>query len=547
YNAQGWEYPKVVNSTWTSFAEAVAQECGRLEQPKGNFRVIRGDAGSSWDGWMMSVQNEHARFRKLQRQLNDIQTLNALIPNLEISQDELDAITLDVVHLGDHAWNGFDDGTWNASIYVRRRRISSAEKRLANVWKKIFEAKPANFADENKYAVVNTLGWTRNCELEALPEWNSSTVLHDPDTKETFYPAKFADDKLRYFIPAVPAYGARILEKIQKENDSPVKSSVVQPLLTMRPILFINSKEVSLQGGWKNAGEGQWSFEKLSISAYIENSLDKNAQNLFVQISGIIPDGIYELSWLFTMPWKTCSWLMESGGAFIKPGNISQGGDSLEGVIGSVSVAGEGLQAISTKGDTMLFAFNETGICGLGRRTTKISLPRGENEAPDNDSFPYQDSTLTEGKLYWFLLGSELNGRESYKKQMGTTSWQFHCRIQPVDTALSAAEMYRFVCSANRPAVIIPAKLWQYGKNSALQIGNSNEVLPLGLSRRGAETEINLFNCDKRPVQIKLEGELTKNNEIFSLNMLGGNKVPVSQNQLEIPAENFQKILLEKK
>lgn len=542
YNAQGWAYPRIVNSTWAQFAAALAEECARPEQPSRQYVIVRGDAGASWEGWMMAAQNEHAQFRGLQRRMNAIHTLHALLPGLDLSAEALDAITLDVVHLGDHAWNGFDAGTWNASIYVRRRRIAAAEKRVAEVWEKIDALQAGDAA--TRYAVVNTLGWARNCDVEVPRAWGDPPpALHDPATGEQFEPVGYADGVWRYLIPTIPAFGARLLEQTPSHVSTHDAACAREALLAMRPVMYMNSQEVAIEGGWRAPDRGEWTIGNLSLIARVE-LLESETQRLFIHISGIVPDGSYELSWLMKLPWETCTWLLESGGAFITPGAVARGGDSLEGVIGCVSVVGEGMQAIGPDGGAILFAFNETGICGLGRRSTTISLPRSDNQPLDADAVPYQDTLQTSGKLYWFLLGSELNGRESYKQQMGAHHWTFHCTLQRADHVVTPADLYRFACGANRPAALIPAAAWPHGAHSALVISGSREVVPLGLRRRGAQTEINLFNCSAAPVRVTLEGPLTQHASLFDVTMLGGAPQRLPGNYAELPPQNFHKLLL---
>lgn len=543
YNSQGWAYPKIVNSTWAQFAAALAEEGAGPEQFSRPYHIIHGDAGASWEGWMMAAQDEHARFRAVQRRMDDMQTLHALLPGLDLSEEQLDAITLDVVHLGDHAWNGFDAGTWNASIYVRRRRIAAAEKRLVDVRKKIDELQAGDAA--KRYAVVNTLGWMRDCALEAPRVWGDPPpALHDAATDEHFEPVRHADGVWRYVIPAVPGFGARMVEQTAAHAAARAATGIVQPLVSMRPVMYVNSQEVAVEGGWSTPSSGHWTVGALAIIARVESSHDNNTQCLFIEITGMVPDGSYELSWLMELPWETCTWLLESGGAFITPGAVAQGGDSLEGVIGCVSVAGEGMQAIGPDGRAILFAMNETGICGLGRRSTTISLPRAENEPPDGDAVPYQDTPQTSGKLYWFLLGSELNGRESYKQQMGAHHWTFHCAMHRSAAAFSPAELYRFACGANRPAALIPAAAWPHGARSAVLISGSADVLPLSLRRRGAQMEINVFNCGATSTRVMVEGPLAAHASLFDTTMLGGNKTPLPDHHAQLPPQNFHKLLL---
>lgn len=549
YNSQGWAFPRIVNSTWSQFCEVLAREVGLASSPRVSLRTIRGDAGASWEGWMMAAQREHAAFRSLQRRVDDALTLGALLPQPAIASENLDALTLDVVHLGDHAWNGFDDGTWNASIYVRRRRIAAAEKNLEQLWKVVRETSGVDDNEKTAFAAVNTLGWDRDCEVEPPVEWgNPPPYLREVHTGETFAPMKRADGGWRYFLPSVRAYGARIVERASlPTSDSAVEAPVESDSRlapTMRPVLSIAGNDAAVEGSWDGPNTGCWRAGGLCISAVWRRLPEEGSSELFLSVRGDPPDLPYELSWLVEMPWPSCRWLLESGGAFVAPGHIAAGGDSLAGVIGCVSAVGEGLQAIAPDGSALVWAPVETGLCGLGRRTTRISQPRGADEPPDGDSVPFQESVDTRARLYWFLLGSQLNARESYRRQMGANSWQFRCQILQRRNALTPAQLYRYAAGAHRPAVLIPAGRWPYGSESALRWVGPEELLPLGLRRKEDEIEINFFNAGSTPARAALEGPLAEAARVYSANLLGGNRRTARADSIEAPPGNFGKILL---
>lgn len=549
YNSQGWAFPKIVNSTWTQFSNVLAREVGIAHAPRVYLQTICGDAGASWEGWMMAAQREHASFRALQRRLDDALTLCALLPELAAKIENPDALTLDVVHLGDHAWNGFDDGTWNASIYVRRRRIAAAEKNLEQLWKVVRETSGVNGSEKMAFAAVNTLGWDRDCEVEPLGEWgNPPPYLQDVHTGETFTPRKRADGGWRYFLPTIRAYGARIVERAS----FPTSDSAVEPPVesnpphapTMRPVLYIAGNEAAMEGSWNGPNTGYWRAGGLSVSAVWRRLPEEGSSELFLSVGGDLPDLPYELSWRVEMPWPSCRWLVESGGAFVVPGNTAAGGDSLGGVIGCVSAIGEGLQAIAPDGSALVWAPLESGLCGLGRRTTRISQPHDADSPPDTDSGPFQDCLETRARLYWFLLGSELNARECYRRQVGANSWQFRCRILQRRTALTPAQLYRYAAGVHRPAVLIPAARWPYGADSAVRLVGPDDLLPLGLRRSGGDVELNFFNAASTPVGAAVQGPLMESARVFSVNLLGGKVRRVAADSITALPENFGKILL---
>ena len=126
YNAQEWEYPRLVNGSWLHFAEHVERELGDANRPKRpGLRTIRGGIGASWEGWVISAQAEAGRFRRAQRDVVSVRTLDAMVGRDRPGVPKLiEETVMEVVELGDHAWNGAFLESQLLNLRIRRGRLA---------------------------------------------------------------------------------------------------------------------------------------------------------------------------------------------------------------------------------------------------------------------------------------------------------------------------------------------------------------------------------------------------------------------------------------
>jgi hypothetical protein len=301
----------------------------------------------------------------------------------------------------------------------------------------------------------------------------------------------------------------------------------------MRPLLIVDDCEIDAEGGWRANGRGQWRIGAFSVEAVGRPSPLGEGLELLLSVEGAPPEEPYELRWLFDLPWTQAAWRGESGGGFSTPGPVKAGGDSLLGITGSIFSCGEGLSAISPAGEGVLdFAFDQTGLCGLGGRSTRAAQGAyGERLPPDVARLSMWHSTHTPARLEWYLLATAQNHREALIDQGGARRWSFRCtlrqrQVAPGDTTFSDVALYRFACGANTPAELVDPDAWPYAGPWLVVDGDlavdREGVLVLGAHRDvGGATCIDLYNTRREQVSPVLRGPAVEGRTVRLADMLG--------------------------
>ena len=550
YNAQDWQYPRLVNATWGEFFDHVQRELGPADKPKApkRLRVVRGDTGSSWEAWMLTAQAEAARFRKAQRAVASVQTLAAMQNAASAATArQLEEITLETVALGDHAWNGAFEASKRLNLKIRKQRLAKIEAHLTELRRGL--ARGVSFRAGQRLAAVNTLGWKRKCRVN-LPQRlaGKDISLLDEKTGETF--AVRGGPAGPYAIVAdIAAFGARILQVTPGKAPGGARmfdaAELPIPLGKMEPLLQIDGKELRLAGRWDRTGCGKWRAGPFGIEATIIALDECPGVELQLAVRGKPPAKPYELRWLFELPQKRCVWRGESGGGFVTPGPPEKGGDSLLGIFGSIFSAGEGLSAAAAGGRSCTdFAFDESGMCGLGGPTTRLA--RGwyhEKVDAEIRRHSAMRSTTTPGKLEWYLLGNAQNFREALLDQGGARAWQFRCGIRRRKGRFDDAELYRFAAGFNRPAEVVLASAAILANKPWLQI-NNDRVLVLNACRQGRKIVLNLFNTSQKRQRVSLSGRATAGRKIAKADMLGRVLANCPRGKLTIEPKAFVQVVI---
>ncbi len=205
YNTQGWEYPRLANSTFARFFDQAVSQLGPVDGDTARqLQTVRGDTGSSWEVWGMAVQTELAAFRRAQRDVVSLLTLDAMRAKRQMPATfkALQNIVMETVYLGDHAWNGDVDrpDVKAANLAIRRGRLGRIAQSTAQLRRALLGG--ARLHDGDPVAVVNTLGWRRPCRVR-MPD--GFTGLTDPSTGRDYCAG--ADGWA--WVPDVPAFGWR--------------------------------------------------------------------------------------------------------------------------------------------------------------------------------------------------------------------------------------------------------------------------------------------------------------------------------------------------
>ena len=78
FNAQGWDYPRLVDATWSDFWQAIESQLDPKRLP-----VLRGDFGTAWEEWPAQIARLSNLYRRARQTVFSAETLTALAQNLE--------------------------------------------------------------------------------------------------------------------------------------------------------------------------------------------------------------------------------------------------------------------------------------------------------------------------------------------------------------------------------------------------------------------------------------------------------------------------------
>ena len=166
YNAQGWEYPKLVNASHKQFWDDLeAQIAERGPEPP----VFRGDYGCAWDAWPASLAYHFAGWRRAQERSATADRLVALLSRLdgawaEAQRGELAEGWRNLIYLADHAWNGANDENRALNAALRREWQVAAnatfDRLIARGLLQLGRRVPTRPGEH--VLVFNALGWARS-------------------------------------------------------------------------------------------------------------------------------------------------------------------------------------------------------------------------------------------------------------------------------------------------------------------------------------------------------------------------------------------------
>jgi alpha-mannosidase len=170
YNAQGWEYPRLINASHELFWQDVQSQvdAGR------SVPTFRGDYGAGWEIWLATLAAPFAQWRRAQERgpAADRFSLAAsrLEPRRRAEQKEpMDRAWKALIALSDHAWNGSDGANRSLNLGLRRRWAQEANAGFDACIGSALEAIARRISSPSgdAVAVFNALGWSRT----AMARW----------------------------------------------------------------------------------------------------------------------------------------------------------------------------------------------------------------------------------------------------------------------------------------------------------------------------------------------------------------------------------------
>jgi hypothetical protein len=530
-SAQGY---RVVNSTFASFFDAVETTLGPASEAR--LRRVSGDTGASWDLWPNTAQALWSEVRQRMRDVSSLLAMDALAQHDARRERWLQTAVHELVALGDHAWNGNVEwdmpGVKQTNLAIRRRRLGALNKAVEHVRRSLRPGRAA-LAEGQTLTLVNTLPWQRPAMLTLPAGW----TLRDPTTGKAL-PVRQGHVR----VPTMRAWEARrmIVTRAPREIHA-YAGFDLQPFKQVQPVLFIGAEAISAAF---DAEAQSWTLGPYRVSLTQRDAAERDVREWVFTVQGTPPEADYELCIRFDLPWARCEWRGESGGGFVMPGPTRMGGDSLLGIAGSIFSAGEGLSARAKRGRQRIdFAFDESGFCGLGQRTTLFA--RGlYQDAPDEALMHacQMTGTETQGALFWYLLSNQQNYREALPDQAGARQWRFRCGVRVAQGDFEDAALYRFAAGFNREPEIVSVDALE-DTTDAIRVSPAS-VLVLGCRRRNGTIEIDLYNTAKAPVRAQLRGALVDSGKLMRADMLGFSRRALKGRGLELAPLEFAKVLV---
>jgi alpha-mannosidase len=185
YNAQEWEYPKLINASHKQFWEDVETQVAAREV---QVPVYRGDYGAAWEVWPASLARDFAAWRRAQERARSADAVAALTTAIlshldrewhDAHRQRLAEGWTNLTYLADHAWNGANDANRALNASLRRQWQTTANQAFDEVVTGGLKAlsRYISTGEEDRVMVFNSLGWRRTGLVEATDIQPDSGVV----------------------------------------------------------------------------------------------------------------------------------------------------------------------------------------------------------------------------------------------------------------------------------------------------------------------------------------------------------------------------------
>lgn len=231
YNAQGWEYPKLVNASHKQFWDDLdAQIAARRVQ----VPVYRGHYGTAWDAWPTCLAHDYAAWRRAQERALTADKLAAILSRLDPAWYEAHRAQLaegwtNALSLADHAWNGDNEANIALNAALRRRWQTAANRAFDGVIESGLQAlgRQVTTGVGQHVLVFNALGWTRSGLVRVADAPPDSRVVDVATGQAMPSQAAYKDGKaaLAFEARELPSLGYRLyaLERGAQVAEAPVR------------------------------------------------------------------------------------------------------------------------------------------------------------------------------------------------------------------------------------------------------------------------------------------------------------------------------------
>ena len=217
YNAQGWDYPRLIDASHKQFWDAIDAQIAARDI---SLPVSKGDYGASWEAWPASLAYDAAGWRRAQERAATADRLAAIATCLDPDwptdrQASLDEGWENITYLADHAWNGANDANRELNARLRRQWQTTANTSFDMIVADGLEtlATHVSGGDGSRVLVFNGLGWERTGVVRV--EGLAGDAVTDVVTGEAL-PAQVVEDADRpvlvFEAREVPSVGYRTFD-----------------------------------------------------------------------------------------------------------------------------------------------------------------------------------------------------------------------------------------------------------------------------------------------------------------------------------------------
>jgi hypothetical protein len=576
YNAQGWAFPRLVNASHQQFWDDIEAQ---MKERQLKLPVYRGDYGTAWEAWTLSLAYDFAGWRRAQERAGTADKLAAIMAGLDRAwydnrQARLAQGWLNLTYLADHAWNGANDDNRALNAALRRRWQEAANRAFDQVITEGLAALGRHIptAAAKQVLVFNGLGWPRSGLIrldgadpgvdqpvdlasgEALPcqvgQEAGQPVLYveardvpalgyrvlalqqpaAPQATPDWHPRPYRLESPFYALEVSPITGAitRLYDKTRRRE----LIDLTSPYQLNQCLYLSDSLEHTPQQATIEPGPAGPIFGQLVARARLKHIELTSTITLYANLDRVdicnelrkVPSTErHEVSFIFPLAVPDRHYRVETPGAIITPG-----ADQLPGA-GQAVTATRHFVDIFNDEFGLTFAQADSGLVQFGHRT---SLEDPLEPEPGNST------------LLALALGNNINWREVTRDQAGAANFTFRYSLRGHAGGFNPVEALRFAWENNNELLATPLAGRQSGqlpphRHSFGEVAPDNVVL---FALKVAEEEgliARLWECAGRETTAQLNlaglGRLRAANPTDLLERNDGPALAVNAGQVNIP------------
>ena len=220
FNAQGWEYPRLVDATWDQYWQDVEQQ---LAARKPRVPVSRGDWGTAWEEWPAQLAHLNTIYRRARETVLAAEAISALAQRLDprthpSRREALASAWRGLLQFTEHDFGGITpamaDDTYDRKAMYAYTAAREGARALESGLSALAAGIPRAATDERLLLVANPHSWPRSDVVEmVVPEPGPYAVV-DPESGRAI-PCQIAtrgvwpEHYLSFVATDIPPFGYR--------------------------------------------------------------------------------------------------------------------------------------------------------------------------------------------------------------------------------------------------------------------------------------------------------------------------------------------------